>query len=153
MEQQSQLNTHNKEEYPPMHTAEHILNSRMVRYFGCGRAFSSHIEKKKSKCDYRMEEQLSENDIAEIERQVNEIIEQHIDIEDIICNIKDVPASVDLSKLPDPAVSTLRLIKIGGYDLCACIGTHVRNTSEIGRFKIISHNFEDGKLRIRFKLE
>ena len=29
------LNAHNKEEYPPMHTAEHILNGTMVRLFGC----------------------------------------------------------------------------------------------------------------------
>lgn len=35
-----------------MHTAEHLLNQTMVRLFNKGRAFSSHIEKKKSKCDY-----------------------------------------------------------------------------------------------------
>ena len=29
------LNAHNKEEYPPAHTAEHILNATMVRMFGC----------------------------------------------------------------------------------------------------------------------
>ena len=31
MEQEIQLNEHNKQEYPPMHTAEHILNQTMVR--------------------------------------------------------------------------------------------------------------------------
>ena len=43
-----QLNEHNKEEYPPMHTTEHILNQTMIRLFGCGRAVSAHIERKKS---------------------------------------------------------------------------------------------------------
>ena len=33
MEQEIQLNEHNKQEYPPMHTAEHLLNSQMVKYF------------------------------------------------------------------------------------------------------------------------
>ena len=33
MEQEIQLNEHNKQEYPPMHTAEHILNQTMVRMF------------------------------------------------------------------------------------------------------------------------
>ena len=35
MEQEIQLNEHNKQEYPPMHTAEHLLNSQMVKYFHC----------------------------------------------------------------------------------------------------------------------
>ncbi len=33
MEQQPQLNDHNKQEYPPMHTAEHLLNATMVKTF------------------------------------------------------------------------------------------------------------------------
>jgi Ser-tRNA(Ala) deacylase AlaX len=60
---------------------------------------------------------------------------------------------VDLSKLPADASETLRIVRVGDYDVCACIGTHVENTSEIGRFKIISHTFENGTLRLRFKLE
>jgi Ser-tRNA(Ala) deacylase AlaX len=59
---------------------------------------------------------------------------------------------VDLSKLPDDASQTLRVIKVGDYDACACIGQHVTNTSEIGKFEIISHDFENGRWRVRFKL-
>ncbi len=47
-----ELNEHNKKEYPPMHTAEHILNQTMARMFGCPRSKNTHIERKKSKCDY-----------------------------------------------------------------------------------------------------
>ena len=46
MEQEIQLNEHNKQEYPPMHTAEHILNQTMVRMFGCPRSKNAHIERK-----------------------------------------------------------------------------------------------------------
>ena len=56
MEQEIQLNEHNKQEYPPMHTAEHILNQTMVRMFGCPRSKNAHIERKKSKCDYELQE-------------------------------------------------------------------------------------------------
>ena len=59
---------------------------------------------------------------------------------------------VDLSKLPEDASETLRIVRIGDYDACACIGAHVRNTSEIGVFKIISHGFNDGVWRVRWKL-
>jgi hypothetical protein len=55
MEQEPILNEHNKQEYPPMHTAEHILNQTMVRMFGCPRSRNAHIERKKSKCDYLLD--------------------------------------------------------------------------------------------------
>ena len=73
MEQEIQLNEHNKQEYPPMHTAEHLLNSQMVKYFHCERSFSAHIEKKKSKCDYHFKTAPSAEDIATVEQAVNEL--------------------------------------------------------------------------------
>ena len=42
---------------------------------------------------------------------------------------------VDLSKLPNDGSETLRIVRIGDYDVCACIGEHVEHTSEIGRFE------------------
>lgn len=47
-----ELNSHNKAEYPPMHTAEHLLNQTMVRMFGCERSRNAHIERKKSKISF-----------------------------------------------------------------------------------------------------
>lgn len=57
-----------------------------------------------------------------------------------------------LSQLPYDAGNTIRIIKIGDYDACPCSGVHVASTKEIGVFQIISTSFEDGVLRIRFKL-
>ena len=62
------LNEHNKAEYPPMHTAEHILNQTMVRMFGCPRSNNAHIERKKSKINYVLAEQPTAEQIEEIER-------------------------------------------------------------------------------------
>jgi alanyl-tRNA synthetase len=147
------LNTHNKQEYPPMHSAEHILNQTMVRMFGCERSKTSHIEKKKSKCDYFLKNAPTNEQIAEIERKVNEVISQNLPVTCALVNRKEVPNSIDLSKLPDEASDTLRLVYVEDYDACACIGQHVTNTAEIGKFRIISTDFLDGKLRIRFKLD
>ncbi|MBR6178533.1 MAG: alanine-tRNA synthetase second additional domain-containing protein, partial [Bacteroidales bacterium] len=55
-------------------------------------------------------------------------------------------------KLPDDASETIRLVKIGDYDLCCCIGKHVERTKEIGEFKINSTSYIDGNFRIVFKL-
>ena len=98
------LNSHNKAEYEPAHSAEHILNQTMVRMFGCPRSRNAHIERKKSKCDYILAESPSDEQVATID------------------------------------------------DACACIGAHVSNTSEIGTFKILSHDFNDGVWRLRWKI-
>ena len=146
------LNEHNKQEYPPMHTAEHILNQTMVRMFGCPRSKNAHIERKKSKCDYLLPACPTADQMQDIEDKVNEVIKQHLPVTVEFCSREEVPHDVDLSKLPEEASDLLRIVKVGNYDTCACIGTHVNNTSEIGTFKIISSDFENGRLRIRFKL-
>ena len=46
------FNTHNKEEFPPAHTAEHLLNQVMIRMFGTERSSNAHIERKKSKMTF-----------------------------------------------------------------------------------------------------
>ena len=160
MDQQPILNEHNKQEYPPMHTAEHILNQTIVRMFGCERSRNAHIERKKSKCDYRLPQQPTPEQVAELEQCVNEVIRRKLDVSYDFVPRDEVPPEVDLGKLPDDASDTLRLVRIGDYDLCACVGTHVANTSEIGTFKIISHDFTPapegeslGTWRLRFKLD
>lgn len=148
------LNAHNKEEYPPMHTTEHILNQTMVRMFGCPRSMNAHIEKKKSKCDYDLPVVPTSEQIAEIERRVNEVIAQGLPVTTEFLSREKAAAIVDLRKLPADASDTLRIVRIGDYDVCACIGSHVSNTAEIGgRFTIISSDFVGQKWRVRFKLE
>ena len=147
------LNTHNKAEYPPMHTAEHILNQTMVRMFGCPRSKNAHIERKRSKCDYMLDKAPTEEQVTEIERLVNEVINQNLNVSCDFMSHEEAGKYVDLSKLPDNVSDTLRIVRIGDYDACACIGEHVQNTSEIGHIKLLSHEYENGRWRIRFKLE
>jgi alanyl-tRNA synthetase len=146
------LNDHNKQEYPPMHTAEHILNQTMIRLYGCPRSRNTHIERKKGKCDYTLPAPPTEEDIREIERRVNEVIARHLPVESFLVNRDVLPAGIDLSKLPEEAGQTLRVVKVGDYDTCACLGAHVNNTAEMGTFKIISFDYNAPVLRLRFKL-
>jgi len=138
---------------PRMHSAEHILNQTMVRLYNCGRSFNSHIERKKSKCDYRINRMLSEAEIESIENKVNEIIGLRVEVTEDYVSLTEASRFLDLSKLPADVPNKIRVVRIGDYDACACIGPHVNNTSEIGVFKIISADFIDGIVRIRFKLE
>lgn len=152
MEQETLLNEHNKQEYPPMHTCEHIVNRTMVNIFGCGRAVSAHIERKKSKLDFALPKAPSVEDIENIEKTVNEAIARHLPVTTEFITQEEAVGRFDLKRLPDNASDTVRIVRVGDYDECLCIGLHVTNTSEIGTFRIISSDYKDGIFRIRFKL-
>jgi misacylated tRNA(Ala) deacylase len=141
-----------KNYYAPMHSAEHILNQTMVRTFGIERSFSNHIERKKSKCDYHFTRDLTEAEVQEINQKVNAIISMKLGVNEAFITRKEADLKFSQNKLPEDAGNTIRVINIGDYDSCLCSGEHVKNTSEIGTFAISTHGFENGVLRIRYKL-
>ena len=147
-----QLNAHNKSEYPPAHTAEHLLNQTMQRMFGCPRSKKTHIERKKSKINWTLDYCPSVEQVQEIEQKINELIRQNLPVTTELVHRDNVPAEVSLDKLPSDASEYLQLVRIGDYDICACVGTHVASTSEIGEFKITSTSYNDGEFRIVYKV-
>ena len=147
------LNSHNKAEFPPMHTAEHLLNGTMVKMIGCKRSRNAHIERKKSKCDYPLPEPLTPEQLQAIEDTINGVIEQNMPVSYEFMPASEAAAIYDLERLPDDASEMLRIVHIGDYDACPCVGAHVENTSEIGRFRISSARYQDGVQRIVFRLD
>jgi Ser-tRNA(Ala) deacylase AlaX len=160
------LNDHNKDEFPPAHTAEHLLNQLMMRMFSCERSNNAHIERKKSKISYILDHKPDRKEEREIEHQMNELIEQDLpvtfqfvtraELEGIVMEAEeDSPESrMDLDRLPTDASDTIRLVRIGDYDVCPCIGKHVRSTSQIGRFEMLGTNWDNDRMafRIRYKI-
>ena len=102
--------------------------------------------------DYHFDRNLTNDEINNIEEQVNKIITQNLDVTESFYNIKEAKEKFNLNKLPNNAGTKIRIVKVGNYDTCPCIGEHVKNTSEIGTFKIVSTSYSDGKLRLRFRL-
>lgn len=146
------LNLHNKEEFAPAHTAEHLLNQTMDRMFHCGRSKDAHIERKKSKINWPMQVPPTAEQITAIESTINDLISKDLKVTFEFVGRNEVPAGVPLDKLPDNASETLRLVRIGDYDVCACIGQHVQSTREIGSFRITSTSYKDGVFRIVYKV-
>lgn len=166
MEENFVLNEHNKEEFPPAHTAEHLLNQLMVRMFGCERSRNAHVERKKSKISWVLDHKPDRKEEKEIEQRMNELITEDLpvtfqfvsraELEGIIMDADpDSPdARLSTDRLPDDASETIRLVRIGDFDVCPCIGKHVRSTSQIGRFEMLGTNWDNDKMafRIRYKI-
>ena len=146
------LNPHNKEEHKPSHTAEHLLNQVMVRMFGCERSRNAHIERKKSKINYTLDHEPTPQQIEDIERQMNELIAQDLPVTYEYVTRQSIPEGVTLDKLPQDASETIRIVRIGDFDICPCIGQHVSSTGEIGSFHITSTSYKDQSFRIVFKV-
>lgn len=148
------LNDHNKDEFPPAHTAEHLLNQVMVRMFGCERSRNAHIERKKSKISYMLDKKPTRQQEKAIEQQMNELINADMPVTFEFVDKDNLPAGIDKTRLPDDASQMIRLVKIGEFDICPCIGKHVRSTGQIGRFELLGTNWDEEKksFRIRFKV-
>ena len=137
---------------PRMHSAEHILNQVMVRKFDCGRCFSAHVNKKKSKCDYHFGRALTDDEAREVEAEVNRAISANLVVTEEVISLEEADQKFNITRLPDE-VKTVRIVHIDNYDSCPCIGEHVDNTKEIGEFRMVSQDFNDGVLRVRYKLD
>jgi len=148
------LNEHNKEEFPPAHTAEHLLNQVMIRLFGCERSYNAHIERKKSKMSFRLDHKPTRQEEKEIEREMLRLIDEDLPVTFEFVKRDEIPAGVQLDRLPDDASETLRLVRIGDFDVCPCIGRHVRSTGQIGRFEMLGTNWDEQErsFRVRFKI-
>ena len=148
------FNTHNKEEFPPAHTAEHLLNQTMVQLFGCERCQNAHIERKKSKMTFIVDHKPDRKEERLIADRMNELISADLPVTFEYVSRDNMPNDIRADRLPADASDTIRLVRIGDYDVCPCIGKHVRSTSQIGRFELLGTNWDEPthSFRIRFKV-
>ncbi|MBM6993851.1 MAG: alpha-amylase [Prevotella sp.] len=148
------LNEHNKDEFPPAHTAEHLLNRVMVEMFGCQRSNNAHIERKKSKISYTLDHKPTRKEEKEIVERMNELIEADLPVTFEYVDKENLPDGLNLDRLPENCSDIIRIVRIGDFDICPCVGKHVRSTSQIGRFELLGTNWDQDKMsfRIRFKV-
>jgi misacylated tRNA(Ala) deacylase len=84
---------------------------------------------------------------------MNETIAGDLPVTEEFMPIAEAGAQFNLGRLPADAGDNIRIIRIGSYDACPCIGLHVRSTREIGVFRIVSASHADGLLRLRYRLD
>ena len=140
--------------FPPAHTAEHLLNQTMIRLFGCERSYNAHIERKKSKMSFYLDHKPSRQEEKQIEKEMERLIDEDMPVTFEFCKLSELPEEISLDRLPDGVSDTIRLVRIGDYDVCPCIGKHVRSTAQIGRFEMLGTNWDEHEksFRVRFKI-
>jgi len=131
-----------------------LLNQTMIRLFGCERSYNAHIERKKSKMSFHLDRKPSRQEEKQIEQEMNRLISEDLPVTFEFVSRDELPEDISLERLPDDASETIRLVRIGDYDVCPCIGKHVRSTAQIGSFEMLGTNWDEHErsFRVRFKI-
>lgn len=138
---------------PKLHSAEHIFWQVLKNKLGFLKTRALQFTEEYCRFDFITTKELSGNDLEEITLTVNEVIARNLEV--IIEKMPRQGAEkiVDLTLVP-LSTGIIRIVRIGDFSVEACIGEHVKNTSEIGRFRIIEYKkIGENTFRIKFVLD
>lgn len=123
------------------HTATHLLHSALKKILGHHvYQAGSLVDNSKLRFDFTHFDNLTEYDIKKIEELVNQKILESIEVEitykPLNTALQEGAIALFAEKYPD----IVRTVKINNFSYELCGGTHVKNTSQIGIFKILNYS-------------
>jgi len=135
-------------DFMQQHTGEHLLSAAFLKkYEGVNKGF--HLGEEYTTIDIDLPEVTAEM-ISSVELEANNYIYENLNIDTYFV---DRTAALDLPLRSKIKVidTEIRIVNIPGVDMCACCGTHVKRTGEVGIIKIIKVEKHKGMCRIFFK--
>ena len=125
------------------HSGEHIVSGMILRHYGFDNV-GFHIGSDFVTIDFNGS--LSDSDLARVERLANEAVFANLPLQASFPEPDELACMTYRSKLS--LESGVRIVSIPGYDACACCGTHVSQTGEIGIVKLLSGRRHKGGTRV-----
>ena len=120
------------------HTATHLLHAALHHIVGNHALQAGSLnEVDFLRFDFTHFAQVTKEELAAIERQVNEVIWQSIKVDTIETDVETAKSMGAMALFGEKYGKVVRVVKIGDYSVELCGGTHTATTSEIGLFKII----------------
>ena len=121
------------------HSSAHLLQSALKEVIGNHiTQAGSYVDESKTRFDFTHYKKLTEEELASIERKVNEAILASYPVVTEELNIEDAKKSGATALFDDKYQDIVRVVSMGDYSKELCGGTHVSNTSDIGVFVIRS---------------
>ncbi len=136
------------------HTATHLLLGALRKVLGA-HVWQAGAEKteKRARLDVTHFKLPTREEIRKIEELVNEMISKGVEVRtsEVDRNEAEERYGYVLYQGGVPLTPKIRVVEIPGWDVEACFGTHVRNTSELGAFKIVKiEKIADGVIRFEY---
>lgn len=121
------------------HSATHLLHEALKRVLGSHvKQAGSLVSPNRLRFDFSHFKPLSNDEIESIEQLVNEQIMRAMSVNTDIMNLEDAKKSGVIALFDEKYSQTVRVVKMGDFSAELCGGTHVKNTGQIGPFKIKS---------------
>ena len=127
----------NSEVVTRMHTATHLLHAALHKVLGpTANQKGSNITAERLRFDFTWPEKMTDAQIAEVEKLVNDWIEQGIDVTKKLTTVEEAKAEGAMALFGAKYGEQVSLYSIGEVSKEICCGPHVENTKELGSFKI-----------------
>ncbi|PMP67577.1 alanine--tRNA ligase [Desulfurella multipotens] len=148
------INVARRKDIARHHSAVHLLDSALIRRLGNHvKQAGSLVEPTRLRFDFTHNFKLTEEEIKDIEIIVNSWIQEAYPVKTTIMNTKDAIESGAIALFSEKYDEFVRVVEMGNVSRELCGGTHVKNTGEIGFFKIISEEaLSKGVRRIEAKV-
>ena len=126
------------EEVVRMHTATHLLHQALRDILGKHvRQMGSNITRERLRFDFSHPKAMTKEEIKKVEDLVNKKIKENLKVERSELKYNDAIKQGALAFFKEKYPDVVSVYKIGDYSMELCGGPHVKNTKEIGKFKII----------------
>lgn len=123
------------------HTAAHLLQSALRRVLGDHvHQAGSYVDSSRVRFDFSHFEAVKPSELAEVERLVNEAILEELPVETEVLPIEKAREKGAMALFGEKYGDTVRVITVPGCSVEFCGGTHVKNTSWLGLFKVLSES-------------
>lgn len=121
------------------HTATHLLDQALRNVLGGHtQQAGSLVEEHYLRFDFNHFGQVTAEDLKKVENMVNEQIWKEIPVETVETDIDSAKEMGAIALFSDKYGDKVRVVKIGDFNTEFCGGDHVKNTNELGLFKIVS---------------
>ncbi|TWI56300.1 alanine--tRNA ligase [Halalkalibacter nanhaiisediminis] len=123
------------------HTATHLLHQALKDVLGTHvNQAGSLVSEERLRFDFSHFGQVTEAEMTKVEEIVNQQIWDALQVEISIKKLSEAKEMGAMALFGEKYGDTVRVVKVGDYSLELCGGCHVRNTAEIGLFKIVSES-------------
>ncbi len=137
----AQVDAPNRNDIIKNHTATHLMHKALKEVLGNhANQAGSLVEAERLRFDFSHFSSVTPEELADIERRVNQEIWKGLDVEISYAAIDEAKAMGAMALFGEKYGDIVRVVKIGDYSIELCGGCHVDNTSRIGLFKIVSES-------------